>query len=58
MPKGEEEWRKEKVLGGTGESKVLFCTQHAYWRRKWQSPPVSLPGKFHGQELMQEPGRL
>jgi len=19
------------------------------WRRKWQSPPVFLPGKFHGQ---------
>jgi len=22
------------------------------WRRKWQSAPVSLPGKFHGQRSL------
>ena len=22
------------------------------WRRKWQSPPVSLPGKSHGQRSL------
>ena len=23
------------------------------WRRKWQPPPVSLPGKSHGQRSLQ-----
>ena len=22
------------------------------WRRKWQSPPIFLPGKFHGQRSL------
>ena len=28
-----------------------WCTPHI-WRRKWQSNPVSLPGKSHGQRSL------
>ena len=28
------------------------------WRRKWQPPPVLLPGKFHGLRGSSEPCRL
>ena len=40
-----------------GKGFTCQCTRHrfdtlarkTYWRRKWQPPPVFLPGKSHGQ---------
>ena len=28
---------------------LFFCLLSIFWRRKWQSTPVFLPGKFHRQ---------
>ena len=30
------------------QSIFFFLTSQAIWRRKWQSTPIFLPGKFHG----------
>ena len=35
----------EDVVSVPGLGKIL-------WRRKWQSTPVFLPGKFHGQRSL------
>ena len=30
--------------------RIFFCLHiHELWGREWQSPPVFLPGEFHGQ---------
>ena len=26
----------------------MYLPNHSFWRRKWQSTPALLPGKFHG----------
>jgi len=33
-------------------SQLVDATQCLSWRRKWQPPPVFLPGKFHGQRSL------
>ena len=50
--------------GGTsGKESACQCRRHKQrgfspwdgkipWRRKWHLPPVSLPGKFHGQRSL------
>ena len=32
--------------------RVPSLGQEDPWRRKWQSPPVFLPGKFHEQQSL------
>ena len=47
-----------------GEESACQCSRHGRyrfdpwvgnnpWRRKWESTPVSLPGKFHGQRNLE-----
>ena len=31
---------------------IIHCYNHYSWRRKWQSTPVLLPGKSHGQRSL------
>ena len=38
-----------KNLPAMQETWVRFLGQKMPWRRKWQSSPVFLPGKSHGQ---------
>ena len=46
--------------GANGEEFASQCRRHGFdpwvgktpWRRKWQSAPVFLPGKFHGQKIL------
>ena len=38
-----------KNLPAMQEMRVRSLGQEDPWRRAWQSPPVFLPGKFHGQ---------
>ena len=51
--------------GGTVVKNLTFqCLRHRFhpwvgkipWRRKWQSTPVFLPGKFHGQRNLEGHG--
>jgi len=41
--------------GDTRDVGLIPESERFPWRRKWQSTPVLLPGKFHGQE---KPGGL
>ena len=56
-------WHISKSVGLTGGSGIKECTcQYRWgfdlwvrkipWRRKWQPPPVFLPGEFHGQKSL------
>jgi len=36
--------------GDTRDVGLIPESERFPWRRKWQSTPVLLPGKFHGQE--------
>ena len=38
-----------KASAATRETRVRFLGRKIPWRRKWQSTPVFLPGKSHGQ---------
>ena len=46
--------------GSDGKSVCLQCRRPGFdpwvgkipWRRKWQSTPVFLPGKLHGQRIL------
>ena len=41
-----------KNLPATQETRVQSCDGEIPWRREWQSTPVFLPGKFHGQRSL------
>ena len=60
-------WRNEKIYvskegfpGGTVSCQCRRCKRRRFnpwvrripWMRKWQLPPVLLPGKFHGQRSL------
>ena len=43
----------------SGKESACQCRRHGFdlwvrkiWRRKWQSTPVFLPGKSHGQRIL------
>ena len=42
----------EKNLPAMQEIQVQTLSQEVSWRRKWQSIPVFLPGKSHGQRSL------
>ena len=61
------EWEKSIKLkwkcvpgGASGKESTCQCRRHGFdpwvrkipWNRKWQSTPVFLPGKFHGQRSL------
>ena len=57
-------WSIKKTVGfpgAVGCSCTCQCRRHEFnpwagkipWRRKWQSTPVFLPGKFHGQRSLE-----
>ena len=45
-----------KGLSTMWETQVRSLGQEVPWRRKWQSTPVLLPGKSHGQRSLQSMG--
>ena len=56
FPGGSEVKKKKKKMHQpmqeTQETWVHTLIRKIPWRRKWQPPPVFLPGKFHGQKSL------
>ena len=44
-------WADSLYTAKEGFSKIGLRSSHT-WRRKWQSPPVFLPGESHGQRSL------
>jgi len=42
------DWQKQRGLDRKMLNKILILIFEGGWRRKWQTTPVSLPGKSHG----------
>ena len=43
-----QEFLKSFLQHHNSKASILWCSAF-FWKRKWQSTPVFLPGKFHGQ---------
>ena len=42
------DWQKQRELDRKMLNKILILIYQGGWRRKWQTTPISLPGKSHG----------
>ena len=52
FPDGSEDKKSACNARDTGDSGSIPGLRRSPWRKKWQPPPVFLPGKSHGRRIL------